>query len=222
MAFRHINGNTTDVFTTAAAGSRLEDESMHRINNYDEKYNSRPVTCSIIYIRRRSKQMNISYGFRRFRLKRKSILYIIHTLAHVHVYNINSMTVMDWFRKPGSKLYRRLWILYSGGAVLYIYCANKAKVIFVFHFHGMLHKSRGGPCFHYNSLLGPVTWVKRWNQRVILRWRVSEFRKAHLILNNAGQKGLPLKCLRAFYSLVFPLFSTAPRAVQARIRFPIF
>lgn len=80
--------------------------------------------------------------------------------------------------------------------------ANKEKVI-SFSVFTVCSISHGGPCFHYNSPLGPVTWVKRWNQRVILRWRVSEFCKAHLILNNAGQKGLPLKCPRAFYSLVF-------------------
>lgn len=111
---------------------------------------------------------------------------------------------------------------YNAPALLYPFCANKEKVIFILRFHGMLHKSRGGPCFHYNSLLGPVTWVKRWNQRVILRWRVSEFRKAHLILNNAGQKGLPLKCLRAFYSLVFPLFPTVPRAAGRSYTFSHF
>lgn len=88
--------------------------------------------------------------------------------------------------------------------------ANKEKVI-SFSVFTVCSISHGGPCFHYNSPLGPVTWVKRWNQRVILRWRVSEFCKAHLILNNAGQKGLPLKCPRAFYSLVFFSFFSPAR-----------
>lgn len=81
-----------------------------------------------------------------------------------------------------------------------------------FRFYGTFHKSsRYGPCIFIIILycLGWRLGVKRWNHRVILRWtRVSEFCKAHLIPDNASQKGLLLKRSRAFYSLVSPLSFT--------------